>query len=599
MLDVCQKLEAAFAAGQFKNHITHVRFPSYKNLAKDLRINFSFPVTALVGGNGSNKTSILRALEACPKGYDLGNWWFSTSMDPMKPGLHPRYIYGYNVPGLNGVAEVRKARMQRAERRTDYFETTKPADRMKAMPSDETVGRDFRQKTRWNPIDKNVVYLDFRGELPAYEKYMQHPATRDRAGGYEERKSWIRAQSKRVHAALEGKHKKDTYYNRKVVHEIVTFEPEATAEVSNILGRQYQSIRMIRHDYFERLGWTVELTTDHHAYSEAYAGSGEFAVIVMVHQIMTAPKASLILLDEPETSLHPASQEKLMSFLLRQCLKSKHQVVMATHSPHMIGPLPDNAIKLLAVEPQAGEVRLMAQESSQTDAFFRLGSPKPGKLTVFVEDSLAAALIKLLVTPLGEASFERLEVKAFPGGAAEIKKRLIPSLSQASTGPCVVVLDGDMKPNRAAASWVLSDDRNLIDPTLLTDGEVDAAFADCFSDGSRMDISLNGGDDSLIGTHKNDVQRATLGWVNENVYFLPGRSPEELICNLLGRGFANSKDAKAFFSEKTAREKGLPSWRVNEITSKDILETQMRELPKLDLSGPEWEALRSAIARRL
>jgi predicted ATPase len=461
------------------------------------------------------------------------------------------------------------------------------------------IGKEFRNKTRWMPLVKDVVYLDFRGELPAYEKFMQHPATRDSKKDLEDRKEWLRERSAKVRIALEGKHKKDTYYNRKVIHEIVTLTDDAVGEIGEILGRNYSSIRMIRHDYFERPGWTVELTTAQHVYSEAYAGSGEFAVIVMVHQILSAPKSSLILLDEPETSLHPASQEKLMAFLFRRSLQDKHQVVLATHSPHMIRPLPEDAIKLLTVDPADGKVHLASQENSQTDAFFRLGSPKEGKLTIFVEDSLAAALLAMMANSLGQAKFERLEFKAYPGGASEIKKRLIPHLAQTGRDDAVVILDGDMRPSRGNCSWTVSDSRNLIDPTTVVDNDIAAAFADCFSDGMTMDISLNGGNDPNIASHVIATQRATLEWVEKNVYFLPGSSPEELVCELLDHPFVSSKEAKEFFVFETARELGLPDFRHNEISAERIFETQVRALAKLDLSDGNWQALRAEITARL
>ena len=43
----------------FPGYITHIRFPRYKNMADGARLDFDFPVTALVGSNGSGKTSVL------------------------------------------------------------------------------------------------------------------------------------------------------------------------------------------------------------------------------------------------------------------------------------------------------------------------------------------------------------------------------------------------------------------------------------------------------------------------------------------------------------------------------------------------------------
>lgn len=50
----------------FPSYITHIRFPRYKNIATDAKIDFTFPITALVGSNGSGKTSVLNDLYGAP-----------------------------------------------------------------------------------------------------------------------------------------------------------------------------------------------------------------------------------------------------------------------------------------------------------------------------------------------------------------------------------------------------------------------------------------------------------------------------------------------------------------------------------------------------
>ena len=68
-------------------------------------------------------------------------------------------------------------------------------------------------------------------------------------------------------------------------------------------------------------------------YSEANAGSGEVAVIQLVKKIEEAQEYSLILLDEPEVSIHPGAQEKLKEYLLEVTKRKKLQVVISSHSP--------------------------------------------------------------------------------------------------------------------------------------------------------------------------------------------------------------------------------------------------------------------------
>ncbi|MBK6463529.1 MAG: ATP-binding protein [Myxococcales bacterium] len=57
------------------------------------------------------------------------------------------------------------------------------------------------------------------------------------------------------------------------------------------------------------------------------------AVVSLVVQVRAQKKETLILLDEPEVSLHPAAQKRLLHFLLEECRKQHHQVVFTTHSP--------------------------------------------------------------------------------------------------------------------------------------------------------------------------------------------------------------------------------------------------------------------------
>ena len=48
--------------------------------------------------------------------------------------------------------------------------------------------------------------------------------------------------------------------------------------------------------------------------------------------------ARLLLLDEPETSLHPGAQVKLQRYILDQIKKKHLQVVISTHAPAFAPP---------------------------------------------------------------------------------------------------------------------------------------------------------------------------------------------------------------------------------------------------------------------
>ena len=81
--------------GVFINYIEYIDFPFYKNLIPRTRINFEFPMTVLIGKNGSGKSSTLHALFGAPQGYTCSDFWFSTDVDPIaESGDRNRYFYG-------------------------------------------------------------------------------------------------------------------------------------------------------------------------------------------------------------------------------------------------------------------------------------------------------------------------------------------------------------------------------------------------------------------------------------------------------------------------------------------------------------------------
>lgn len=55
---------------------------------------------------------------------------------------------------------------------------------------------------------------------------------------------------------------------------------------------------------------------------------------------------SIILIDEPEISLHPAWQQKILK--VYENLGENNQVFVATHSPHIIASTPKENVKILA-----------------------------------------------------------------------------------------------------------------------------------------------------------------------------------------------------------------------------------------------------------
>jgi predicted ATP-dependent endonuclease of OLD family len=104
---------------------------------------------------------------------------------------------------------------------------------------------------------------------------------------------------------------------------------------------------------------------------------------------LRSQNGSLLLFDEPETSLRPKAQAEVRSFLLNMCKERKHQILICSHSPEMVKGLPKDAIKVFTPIPER-KFRVI-QNVKPSEAFFFLGSAITLKSIIFVEDTLAAS----------------------------------------------------------------------------------------------------------------------------------------------------------------------------------------------------------------
>ncbi len=60
-MDILEKLNNKFLHGEFDNFITEINLPYFKNIKIGTQINFTFPLTVLIGQNGCGKSSCLQA----------------------------------------------------------------------------------------------------------------------------------------------------------------------------------------------------------------------------------------------------------------------------------------------------------------------------------------------------------------------------------------------------------------------------------------------------------------------------------------------------------------------------------------------------------
>lgn len=673
----------SFAAGKYAPLITAIEFNNYKNVSNNMKLEFTFPVSLIVGANGTNKTSILRALEGCPKGKSLSSYWFSTDLDPIPKAKdeadYPRYVHYYNFPNNRDFhAQVGK-HMTFKGNRDDYFE---PERRSSDGLEDKDIPKEllmYRKDGGWKPIPKKVLYIDMRQRVAAYDINMTYGLDKiffekknlklieelrlkygySKTMSKEDRKLYndeldkrkftmkrtVKAASKRMSKVFAGEVEKNRKYwgKKRFSGGRIIFKPEEIEWINYILGREYKSIVALDHSFFKLPGTTVRVEVQNSKvaansmYSEAYAGSGEYAVIMMVHNIYKAKEGSLILMDEPENSLHPESQRRLLKYILYKTQMCRHQFVISTHSMYMSESLPNEA--RIALSLNANGFVEPHMNVTHRDAFMGVGAAPQvpvGKVAIKVEDGLAEAMVRHVLLGSDDRSIQDRYIIEAVGSCSYAIGTYIPADIRRNASDTLWILDGDcnycekdniisrleekLGPNygydyyacRVALYYVVkvqgSSGVNQDSSRVVNGYDAVVAYLDALETKSRDKVNrcleeVNKKVNNFI-LSKGDSQKereeriqSTLSWLEKYVHYLPGdRNPESWV---LGQTFGINVDgerAKKWISDhsREIREacKLLSSDKIN---SNHILQYEVGLLEDIDKS--KFESLRTVLEK--
>ncbi|NOX65684.1 MAG: AAA family ATPase [Chlorobi bacterium] len=225
----------------FKKYIDYIRFPFFKNFNLNLKVNFDFPITFLVGQNGSGKSSLLQALYGAPLGYSIESYWYTTALDPIKDLRNNRhcFIYSFLTTHSKTQVEVLKERIQNKDKKTkkinpDYWEPARPKVKygMDRFPSNADA-RDS-SKTRWDLLKNDVLYMDFRYSLSAYDKYFYF-GSKPTPGELSIKKDIIRKYAPKIKSTFDNG-KISSFYSRKSDIPVKLSDDELKA-IQYILGK--------------------------------------------------------------------------------------------------------------------------------------------------------------------------------------------------------------------------------------------------------------------------------------------------------------------------------------------------------------------------
>lgn len=110
--------------------------------------------------------------------------------------------------------------------------------------------------------------------------------------------------------------------------------------------------------------WSIDYKTrrDDLAFSLAESGTGVGQVLAMLYVVLTTSQPLTLLIDEPQSFLHPAAIRKLFEIFKQY---PQHQYIVTTHSPTVIAAADPDNILLVTKEDSESKVQQIKKEEKE------------------------------------------------------------------------------------------------------------------------------------------------------------------------------------------------------------------------------------------
>lgn len=381
---------------------------------KNVTLNFEKPLTAIMGVNGSGKTTVIHAL-ACayqsPKVEEVKQTQKGKQEEAKKPKKEkkeeaPKTIENYRFPDFFIPNTDSLWQGSEFEIVHEKIEKTQPLN----IEGFKTKYR--KSVDRWNPryCDRplrNIYYIGIDSCLPEVEKSRT---------------------SNRI-----------TYTSSIKVDAL---SKKVIQYASGILNKDYEFL--MDNTYKNKNFYGVTLKSGL-KYSSLSMGTGEQRTIKILEKVITAEKYSLILIDEIDLLLHPSSLKKLIITLDEIARNKNLQIVFTTHSLEMTQLSKYVGIQYLhniRIPKEQGFIeQTFVYNTLNSDLIYSLSGSSTKPLKIFVEDTLAATTVKKILREHGFSlkadviTFGSIE-NAFTIAAAKI-------LAKEDCKNTLILLDGD------------------------------------------------------------------------------------------------------------------------------------------------------------
>lgn len=319
------------------------------------KVPFQFPIVALVGENGTGKSTVLQCAASAyqPKinaGPESESWFASD--------FFPKTVWD----------DARGARFNYSVRqggKTSNYDIRQPGERWRGNPERPARSVSYIDLRRIQPIAARVGYTKLAKEA-RLEKSAEH------------------------------------------------FDKDRLARFSQIMGWQFDTTRFAITD--ASADRTVPVYAQQGAiYSGYNSGSGQTTIAEFLR--VDPEQYSLLLIDEIETSLHPRAQRRLIRDLAEICRERDLQIILSTHSPYVMAELPPEARLYLmqgksgrhimsGVSPEFAMARMDEYPNPETDLYVEDDRARTLLREIIVAHS-KGLIERCLITTYGAASVGR------------------------------------------------------------------------------------------------------------------------------------------------------------------------------------------------
>jgi predicted ATPase len=400
-----QQVQSGNASKLFLQSIQTVKFRNFK---PDGQIEFRSPVTAIVGKNGTGKSTVLflagsafappaTAAQKRTKGKTFNDFVPDSQKDKMPIGSIYGFIYG-----------------DKTDHRYIWHE------RKSGDPSRAGKREWDRRGVKTDRKQRAMVFLGFDKTISNSLLLAPHFGLTEQD--------------------IEGR-------LNSVGRQLVKIGQTTVDTINFITGKKYGIIEK-RTDQYSQLSEHCHGYVVDGQYSDIACGSGEIAIIRIVESILSAQGNSLILIDEPENGVHQIAQERLVEFIIEQSIARGHQFIFTTHSETIIEQLGPDSIILL--EPGAGEKIIYPKNVNRAVAFKAISDKCEPKYTAIVEDPFAESFLNsILQSDPTTRDLFRIKSSDSDGWTEMIKKDFPKAFATYShshnAAKPVLVLDGDAR----------------------------------------------------------------------------------------------------------------------------------------------------------